>query len=152
MSKLSLTAVDNESCFVYGRINPAEQRERAHSALLHWIVYIQSQRHTPPKSKQKVKGQVWRALLHYAVILIKFNSLYSLTHFIIECVRSIWDWWMLLCQGNNPSGAVLNNDQHIWLMSAGSSGWGEGFPFVSLPLCGLWWELSICRYDDDWYH
>lgn len=88
-----------------------------------------------------VKGQVWCNSLHYAVILIKCNSLYSLTHSMIECVRSARDWWMLFSRCNNPRDAVLNNDQHIWLMSAVSSSWGESFR-LSLLVCVVCDERS----------
>lgn len=88
-----------------------------------------------------VKGQVCCTSLHYAVILIKCNSLCSLKHSVIECVRSARGWWMLFSRCNSPRGAVLNNDQHIWLMSAVSSSWGESFR-LSLLLCVVCDERS----------
>lgn len=104
------------------------------------------------QSGMNVKGQVWCTSLHYAVILIKCNSLCSLTHSMIECVRSARDWWMLFSRCNGPQGALLNNDQHIWLMSAVSSSWGESFR-LSLLLCAARDERSpFAGRDDDWYY
>lgn len=63
----------------------------------------------------------------------QMQSLYSLTHSMIESVRSACDWWMLFSRSNNPLGAMLNNDQHNWLMSAVSSCWVESFSLSLLP-------------------
>ncbi len=48
---------------------------------------------------------------------------------------------MLFSSCKNHRGAVLNDDQHIWLMSAVSSSWGESFG-LSLLLCVVCDERS----------
>lgn len=114
---------------------------------------IQSE-HTLHQSGVYVKGQEWCTSIHYTAILIKCKSLYSVARSVIECVRSAQDWWMLFSRCNNPQGAALNNDQHIWLMSAVSSLAVEVSAFVCLSyfvrrvmrdlhLQKWWWSILL---------
>ena len=119
-----------------GPVSTTESNSILHDASINSILT-----HTLPKWNEWGKGQVRVCTsLHYAVILIKCTPLDSLSHSVMEGVRCAWDWWVLFSSSNSSSGAVLNNDQHIWLMSAVGGCRGEG-----VRLCGSYLTCRAMR-------